>query len=216
MLAAGLVLLIFDLLPWVPFRVAFFYGGIICLVFFALLVFANPLKWRTAADILDSLEWRGDERVLDVGCGRGLWLVNAAKHLRSGLAVGVDTWSGRLQSGNNPERTLENAEIEGVADRVEVKDGEAQQLPFGDASFDLVISSLVVHHVPKQFRNGALREMVRVLRPGGGILMLEIFGEVQVYEKAFGELGMVDIRTTWSKPLSFLGYRLLKAKKPKS
>ncbi|WP_327537520.1 class I SAM-dependent methyltransferase [Nonomuraea solani] len=49
--------------------------------------------------------------------------------------------------------------------------GEGQSLPFPDASFDLVVSSLAVHHMPREARPEALRQMFRVLRPGGRLLI---------------------------------------------
>src|SRR5437660_1447109 len=80
------------------------------------------------------------EAVLDVGCGRGLLLNAAARRLTTGKAVGVDLWQNADLSNNRPEATLENARLEGVADRVQVKDGDARQLPFADAVFDVVVS----------------------------------------------------------------------------
>src|SRR5262245_27165820 len=50
-------------------------------------------KLRARDILLDSLQLRGDERVLDVGCGRGLLLIGAAKRLPRGRAVGLDLWS---------------------------------------------------------------------------------------------------------------------------
>ena len=67
--------------------------------------------------LLDGLNLRGDETVLDVGCGRGLLLIGAAKRLTTGKAVGVDIWQTEDLSGNRPEATLENARLEGVAER---------------------------------------------------------------------------------------------------
>jgi ribonucleotide reductase alpha subunit len=87
--------------------------------------------------VLDSLKLRGDETVLDVGCGRGLLLIGAAKRLTTGKAVGVDIWNAEDLSGNRPEATLENARLERVAERVEVKDGDARRLPFADGTFDV-------------------------------------------------------------------------------
>ena len=77
-------------------------------------------KRRVVRRMLDALELRGDERLLDVGCGRGLVLIEAAKRLRDGRAVGVDVWRRGDQSGNTRRVTLENAEREGVAERVKV------------------------------------------------------------------------------------------------
>jgi ribosomal protein L11 methylase PrmA len=52
--------------------------------------------------LLDGLELRGDETVLDVGCSRGLLLVGAAKRLTTGKAPGVDIWQAEDQIGNPP------------------------------------------------------------------------------------------------------------------
>ena len=73
-------------------------------------------------------------------------LIGAAKRLNSGKATGVDIWRGEHISGNRPEATWQNARAEGVAGRIKLKDGDARALPFGDATFDVVVSSLVVCH----------------------------------------------------------------------
>lgn len=88
-------------------------------------------KLRVRNRLVDSLELRGDETVLDVGCGRGLLLLGVAKRLRTGRAHGVDIWKTEDQSGNSREAAIRNGELEGVADRVEVHDGDAHRLPFG-------------------------------------------------------------------------------------
>src|SRR2546423_8784976 len=87
-------------------------------------------KVRFTERLLDSIPWRGDEQVLDVGCGHGLMLIGAAKRLTTGRAVGIDLWQKEDQAGNSPEATLANARLEGVADRVEVKDGDQRTMPF--------------------------------------------------------------------------------------
>ena len=86
--------------------------------------------------ILARLKLRGDEAVLDVGCGHGLLLIAAAKLLPRGHAVGIDLWSQWQQSDNSREATLRNAELEGVAQRVSVHDGDMRKMPFADRSFD--------------------------------------------------------------------------------
>src|SRR5205823_1815953 len=125
--------------------------------------------------LLDWLPWRGDEQVLDVGCGRGLFLVAAARRLKSGKATGVDIWQKVDQTGNRPEATWANARAEGVADRIEVRDGDARGLPFEDASFDVVLSSLALHNIPDAAgREQAVQEIDRVLKPGGRLLIWDI------------------------------------------
>jgi SAM-dependent methyltransferase len=131
-------------------------------------------KVRLRERLLDAIPWKGDERVLDVGCGRGLLLVAAARRLTTGRATGVDLWIPGAVSGNHPQAVLENAALEGVADRVEVKEGDARQLPFPDASFDVVLSNFVLHEVKTREERGKIvREVVRVLRPGGRLLLVD-------------------------------------------
>jgi arsenite methyltransferase len=99
-----------------------------CLITGLAMIYSSRFgKVRARQRYLDRPPWRGDETVLDVGCGRGLFLIAAARRLmRGGRAVGVDVWNARDLAGNNPDATLENARIEGVADRVEVKTGDAR------------------------------------------------------------------------------------------
>src|ERR1035438_8243568 len=77
-------------------------------------------KMRTREQLLDHITWKGSERVLDVGCGRGLMLIGAAKRLTTGSATGVDIWQSEVLSGNNPEAPLRNAKAEGVENRVKI------------------------------------------------------------------------------------------------
>jgi ubiquinone/menaquinone biosynthesis C-methylase UbiE len=134
------------------------------------------------------IPWRGDEIVLDVGCGRGLLLVGAARHLTTGKTVGVDVWLPHAMSGNRPGAVLENAAIEGVADRVEVRQGDVRQLPFDDASFDVAVSNFVLHEMNTAAdREKMLREILRVLRPGGQVALIDFIftGEcVEVLRRA--------------------------------
>lgn len=105
-------------------------------------------KLRERDRLLDELSWRGDEWVLDVGGGRGLLLIGAAKRLTTGRAIGLDLWRRQDQPGNDPAATMANAQAEGVAERVELRDGDARQLPFGNQTFDLVVSSMALHNIP--------------------------------------------------------------------
>jgi ubiquinone/menaquinone biosynthesis C-methylase UbiE len=102
----------------------------------------------------------------------GLFLVEAARHLTSGSAVGIDVWSQKDQWHDAPAAAITNARRAGVASRVHVHDADARHLPFPDATFDVVTSSLVIHNIPgREQRDRVLREVVRVLKPGGRVLM---------------------------------------------
>lgn len=147
-------------------------------------------KFVVWAQTLEKLNLRGDERILDMGCGRGAVLLLAAQHLKTGRAVGLDLWRSVDQSGNSTEATRRNAELEGVADRVELHTGDMTAMPFEDSSFDVVFSSLAIHNIPgKAGRAKAVSEAVRVLRPGGRLLLADVRG-TRHYELHLRTLGM--------------------------
>ena len=132
-------------------------------------------KVRERERLLDLLTWTGRERVLDVGCGRGLLLIGAAKRLTTGTAAGIDLWQKEDLSGNRPEATIENARLEGVADRVEVHTADMRKIPFPDGSFDTVLSMNAIHNVySAPGRAAAIAEICRVLKPGGAALIVDI------------------------------------------
>jgi ubiquinone/menaquinone biosynthesis C-methylase UbiE len=125
--------------------------------------------------LLNSISWQGDEKVLDVGCGHGLMLIGAAKRLRDGKATGIDLWQKEDQAGNSRQATLLNVRLENVADRVELVDGDARKLPFSENAFDVVVSSWALHNIyDRAGRDAAVREIVRVLKPGGRVLIIDI------------------------------------------
>ena len=170
-------------------------------------------------DLLDGLALCGDERVLDLGCGRGAVLILAARRLTSGRAVGVDLWNRSDQFGNSPDAARRNAAAEGVADRVEVHTADMTALPFEEGTFDLVVSNVAVHNVRGGAgRDRAVDEAVRVLRPGGRLMIADLFG-TRRYAAHLAQLGMLDVtrrglgwRVWWSGP--WLATRLVSATKP--
>ncbi|MDV7355130.1 class I SAM-dependent methyltransferase [Rhodococcus oxybenzonivorans] len=104
----------------------------------------------------------GDE-VLDIGCGTGIFSRRAARVVRpGGRVVGIDP---------SPPM-IEYAARRALANCTFVIAG-AEDLPQPDASFDLVISSLAIHHIPTELRAKALAEAFRVLRPGGRLLIAD-------------------------------------------
>lgn len=144
--------------------------------------------------LLDLLPWRGDEAVLDVGCGRGLLLIGAAKRLTTGKAIGVDIWRSEDLSGNHPAATQENARLEGVSDRVEINTGDARSLPFADGTFDVVLTDAVLHNISSAAqRDTAVREIARVLKPGGRLLLGDV-RHTGRYAQVLRQSGLQDVR----------------------
>jgi ubiquinone/menaquinone biosynthesis C-methylase UbiE len=204
------------------------YGRVLpfLLVLFLLTVAALVLhstlrgKFLVWADLLDKLNLRGDERILDLGCGRGAVLLLAAQHLTTGRAVGVDLWRGFDQSGNSAESTRRNAIAERVADRVELQTADITALPFEDNSFDVVVSSLAIHNIRgRAGREKAIDEAVRVLRPGGRLMIADVRG-TRHHRAQLARIGMSTVtrhrlgwRFWWGGP--WAATRLVTATKPK-
>jgi arsenite methyltransferase len=161
-------------------------------------------KVRSRERLLRRINWTGAERVLDVGCGRGLMLIGAAKRLTTGRATGIDIWQAEDLSGNRPEATLENARREGVLDRIEVQTGDMRQMPFADNTFDVVVSRAAIHNLYETGdRAQAISEIARVLKPGGRALIEDIRHHQQ-YAAVFTKHGCADIRRVSSYVVSML------------
>ena len=165
--------------------------------------------------LMDSLDLKDGESVLDVGCGRGLLLIGATKKLKSGKAIGLDIWQTEDLSGNAPEVPLGNARLEGVADRVEAKSGDMRKMPFPDFTFDAVVSNIAIHNIPDiEGRRKAIAEIDRVLRTGGRIGIMDF--RVDEYVDSLRSLGWVDLRVSKRSLLIFPPVRMLTGTKPVS
>jgi SAM-dependent methyltransferase len=144
-------------------------------------------KLRVWERELDRANLKGNEQLLDLGCGRGAVLVAAARRLPEGHAVGADLWTSD-QSGNSRDATLANAAAAGVADRVEVHTADMTALPFADGSFDVVTSAMAIHNIPSaQGRYRAVDEAMRVLRPGGQLLIADPWWIARKYAAHLGQ-----------------------------
>jgi arsenite methyltransferase len=178
----------------------------------------GPGKLSVWKQLLDDLNLRGDEHVLDIGCGRGAVLISAAHRLPNGRATGADIWRLRDQTGNSQAAARRNAEIEGVSDRVELVNADARNLPFPPESFDVVLSNLALSNIAEsEERAKALHEAVRVLRPGGQICIVD--DRAGRYSLVLQRAGCTDVEVrqldwrTWSG-LPGHHFTLVSARKP--
>lgn len=189
-------------------------GSILVVEGLAMLAYSKFGKFRHRDRMLAKIAWRGDEQVLDVGTGRGVLLLGAAKRLSTGKAIGIDIWSTKDLSANAIDATYANADLEGVRDRVELKTEDASGMTFADDTFDVVVSNLCIHNIEdSKGRESACREIARVLKPGG-IAVISDFKNTSAYAHAFSAAGL-SVERSGPYPLdTFPPLRIIVARKP--
>jgi ubiquinone/menaquinone biosynthesis C-methylase UbiE len=122
----------------------------------------RELRLRTAS--LAQLQ-PGDV-VLDVGCGTGTLAMEAARRVgRAGRVAGVDPGTEQIA------RARAKAARRHVP--IEFQIGVIEQLPFPDQTFDVVLSTLMMHHLPASLKRQGLAEIARVLKPGGLLVIAD-------------------------------------------
>jgi ubiquinone/menaquinone biosynthesis C-methylase UbiE len=129
-----------------------------------LLTFGRERAFRER--ILSFAKLKPGEAVLDVGCGTGTIALLAKKRVGpQGRVEGIDA------SPDMVARATAKARRAGL--QVQFANAVAQQLPFEDGEFDVVLSTLMFHHLPKKGREEFAKEAGRVLRPGGRLFVVD-------------------------------------------
>ncbi len=191
----------FGQVTFLPRPMLFWTGSLLVLEGFLFLVYVKVGKYHHRDRMLSLHKWRGDEEVLDVGCGRGLLLAGAAKLLSSGgRATGIDIWSNVDMGDNSEAATLHNLELEGISDRCTLLSVPAQDMPFPDGTFDVILSNLCLHNIyERETRRRAVQQIVRVLNPGG----VAILSDYKLTGECAEQLRQADllVERRWGNPL---------------
>jgi ubiquinone/menaquinone biosynthesis C-methylase UbiE len=129
----------------------------------------------------------GDD-VLDIGCGTGTLAIAAARHIKpSGVVCGIDASPPMIA------RARRKASKAGVAADFQL--AVAENLPFPDGRFDVVLSTLMLHHLPRKTRHDCATEMRRVLKIGGRVLAVDFSrGDGHGLLAHFHRHGHVDVK----------------------
>ena len=128
---------------------------------------------------LDLAKLKPGESVLDIGCGTGTLAIAAKQRVGStGRVYGVDASPEMLSRAGN------KAKKAGV--EVMFKNGVVEGLPFPDGHFDVVLSTVMLHHLGRKARRQCAREVRRVLKPGGRVLAVDFA------RPAEGKRGLLD------------------------
>lgn len=129
------------------------------------LTFGQATRLRTLT--VDLAILKPSDSLLDVGCGTGGVTIPAKQRVGStGKAAGIDPAPEMIAVATK------NARRKGL--EIDFRVGVIEDLPFPEASFDVVTASLMMHHLPKHLRVKGLAEIYRVLKPGGRILIIDM------------------------------------------
>jgi SAM-dependent methyltransferase len=151
------------------------------------------LQERIWTLVLANLDWNGDGKAVDIGCGNGALTIKLAQKYPKAQIVGIDHWGKKWEYSKNAcER---NAEIERVSKRVEFQKASALSLPFVDGYFDAAVSNFVFHEVSDaRDKREVLREALRVVKKGGRFSFQDEF----LFKQFFGDIDdLIETIKSW-------------------
>ena len=163
-------------------------GAILFILVFAYFAYARyefsprggNVQSRILESVLDCLDWNGEGRALDIGCGNAPLTIMVAKKFPNSHVTGIDTWG---QAWDYSKSACErNAAIEGVAGHVIFQKASASALPFERESFDAAVSNLAFHEVSDaKDKRAVIKEALRVIKKGGKFSFQDLFLERRIY-----------------------------------
>ena len=190
-----------------------------------------------AKKIASSLGLKGDEVVLDVGSGRGLYAIEVAKLLTKGKVVAIDLWNKERMpdsvyhhklsqpTGNSILNALKNAEIEGVSEKIQCQNMDAIHLQFDTNSFDIAICGFVIGHL-REYGLDVLQEIKRILKPGGRLIIIDNFRDMTYFLLSTPHLFVLSYlrgakarrltKRNWIKNIDEAGFNLCRLESRKS
>ncbi len=130
--------------------------------------------------LVEHLDWNGEGRLLDIGCGAAALTVRCAKAFPKAQITAMDYWGAEWNYAK--EQCERNAQIEGVADRISFQKGDAAKLDFPDETFDAAVSNFVFHEVrTAKDKRDVVKEALRAVKKGGVFSFQDMFSQKALY-----------------------------------
>jgi ubiquinone/menaquinone biosynthesis C-methylase UbiE len=159
--------------------------------------------------VLANLDWSGEGKALDIGCGNGALTIKLAHKYKTARIVGIDCWGGKWEYSKNACEA--NARIEGVDKQLTFREASASALPFSDGHFDAAVSNLVFHEVRGAAdKRELIREALRVVKKGGKFafqdlfLMKRTYGDIEDLTKTIRSWGIRKVRFVETRKSTFI------------
>lgn len=135
---------------------------------------------RVHEHLVKHLDWDGEGKLLDIGCGAGALTVRCAKTFPKAQITAMDYWG--VEWNYAKEQCEKNAQMEGVADQIAFQKGDAVKLDFPDETFDAVVSNFVFHEVrTAKDKRDVVKEALRVVKKGGVFSFQDMFSQKSLY-----------------------------------
>jgi SAM-dependent methyltransferase len=184
--AAGLAGSVLSALsPWfslllIPFAVFGYIASILALTVYRLAPRGGDLQRRIHDLIVANADLPAAGTALDVGCGSGSLVIKLAQASPGSTVTGIDAWGKDWEYSQ--QMCENNARVEQVADRTTFQQQSGAALRFPDGSFDVVVSCMTFHEIRDVDRKSdAIVEALRVLRPRGRFVFLDLFADPIFY-----------------------------------
>jgi len=161
---------------------------------------SKVFKIKNRNKIITKMKLTGSEKILDIGCGRGLYTVGFAEKITNGIIYGIDIWNTEDISANSEIAILENIKKSNTGEKIILKTEDMRKMSFDNDFFDIIVASFSIHNLNNNDEiKKAIDEITRVLKKNGILIIID-FKYINVYKNILLD-NMQLIEETFAKGL---------------
>jgi ubiquinone/menaquinone biosynthesis C-methylase UbiE len=153
----------------------------------------RDLQSRIQSLVMDYLQWDGNGKAIDIGCGSASLTIKIAQKYPNAEITGIDNWTGHWEYSIG--KCQLNAEIEGVSKRTLFQKASAAAIPSKDEAFEVAVSNLTFHEVHDvKDKKDLVKEALRVVKKGGSFVFQDLF----LWRRIYGEVNeLLEVMKGW-------------------
>ncbi|HTZ41670.1 MAG TPA: class I SAM-dependent methyltransferase [Candidatus Omnitrophota bacterium] len=178
------------LFPKILIESLLFIVFIIFLIASILLILSSKIfKIKNRNKLIFLLNLKGNEKILDIGCGNGLYTIGLANKITTGKVYGIDIWDKKDLSNNSLKAIQENIKSSHLENKIILKSEDMRNMTLKNEFFDVIVASFSIHNIKNnQERKKAFDEINRVVKKSGKVAIID-FKNIKKYKKYFTEHG---------------------------